>query len=87
MLACAILLATSAAPKVLVTFADMQDATALGLPASFNTTLEFDWNSYDCAHVATNTGELVCDRTRMACMTINHTATTPSPTPVPIRIV
>ena len=101
MLALATLLATSADPKVVVTFANAQDAIDLGLPGSFNTTLELDWSSYDCKNVATRSGEMLCDRTQMACMAIqdagkqdvlnfvNDTLSlaTTSPTPVPIRIV
>ena len=95
-----LLFAMSKLPVVYVTFENSDDASNIGLPISFTTTITNDWATYDCSNVASPDDTVVCERKQVVCLPgtseiINNTRAdefhlmnrTPPPTPVPIKIV
>ena len=89
MLAHLLLLATSANPEVFVMFRKKADADAAGVPYSFTTTLDLGYTTYDCDHVASADGTIVCSRTPLACLPYlsDVSAVDDDDLPVPIQTV
>lgn len=99
----AAVLVVSALPEVFVTFKNSEDADKLGLPDTFRTTLEHDWQTFNCSKTISKSGDVICRRKPMICLPSiserallmddfvekeeRHDLTQAVPTPVPIKIV